>query len=146
MTRPAFPDARPGPSRDLETFDNPNPGRDYTIRIQVPEFTCLCPKTGQPDFAEILIEYVPDRRCVELKSLKLYMWSYRDEGAFHEAVTNQMLNDLVRSLKPRFLRVTAAFNVRGGIYTTVVAEQRAADWTPAEPVELPADTRRQNGG
>lgn len=146
MTRPASPDARPGPSRDLETFENPNPGRDYTIRIEVPEFTCLCPKTGQPDFAEILVEYVPDRRCVELKSLKLYMWSYRDEGAFHEAVTNQMLNDLVRSLEPRFLRVTAAFNVRGGIYTTVAAEHRAADWTPAEPVDLPADARRQNGG
>jgi 7-cyano-7-deazaguanine reductase len=146
MTNPGTADPRPGPCRDLETFVNPNPGRDYTIRIEVPEFTCLCPRTGQPDFAEILIEYVPDRLCVELKSLKLYMWSFRDEGAFHEAVTNQMLDDLVRSLEPRFLRLTADFNVRGGIYTTVVAEHRAADWCPAEPVDLPPDTRRQNGG
>ncbi len=125
------------PSKDLETFDNPHPERDYTIRIRIPEFTCLCPKTGQPDFATLHLEYVPDRRCVELKSLKLYIWSYRDEGAFHEAVTNQILNDLVAATAPRFMRLTAEFNVRGGIYTTVVAEHRAPQWQPAPPVALP---------
>ncbi|MBP8024477.1 MAG: NADPH-dependent 7-cyano-7-deazaguanine reductase QueF [Chromatiaceae bacterium] len=125
------------PSRDLETFPNPAPERDYTIRIRVPEFTCLCPKTGQPDFAELTLEYVPDRLCVELKSLKLYVWSYRDQGAFHEAVTNLMLADLVGATLPRFMRLTAEFNVRGGIFTTVVAEHRALDWNPAAPVLLP---------
>lgn len=125
------------PSKDLETFDNPMPGRDYTIRIRVPEFTCVCPKTGQPDFAIIGIEYVPERRCVELKALKLYMWSFRDEGAFHEAVTNRMLDDLVRACAPRFMRITAEFNVRGGIYTTVVAEHRDAAWQAPTPVTLP---------
>ena len=125
------------PSRDLETFPNPAPERDYTIRIRVPEFTCLCPKTGQPDFAELTLEYVPDRLCVELKSLKLYVWSYRDQGAFHEAVTNLMLADLVGATLPRFMRLTAEFNVRGGIFTTVVAEHRALDWHPAAPVLLP---------
>ena len=125
------------PSRDLETFPNPAPERDYTIRIRVPEFTCLCPKTGQPDFAELTLEYVPDRLCVELKSLKLYVWSYRDQGAFHEAVTNLMLADLVGATLPRFMRLTAEFNVRGGIFTTVVAEHRAPDWNPAAPVLLP---------
>ena len=125
------------PNRELETFPNPSPERDYTIRIRIPEFTCLCPKTGQPDFAEILVEYVPDQRCIELKSLKLYMWSFRDEGAFHEAVTNQMLRDLSGRLAPRFMRVTAVFNVRGGLYTTVVAEHRSEDWTPHARVELP---------
>lgn len=125
------------PSKDLETFDNPNPERDYTIRIQIPEFTCLCPKTGQPDFAELSLEYVADKLCVELKSLKLYVWSFRDEGAFHEAVTNQILSDLVAATQPRFMRLTAEFNVRGGIYTTVVAEQRADDWAPPEAVNLP---------
>ena len=125
------------PSRDLETFENPNPDRDYTIRIDVPEFTCLCPKTGQPDFAELRLEYVPDRRCVELKSLKLYVWSFRDQGAFHEAVTNEILADLVAATAPRFMRLTAEFNVRGGIYTTVVAEHRATDWKAPEPVTLP---------
>ncbi|MEN8261381.1 MAG: preQ(1) synthase, partial [Pseudomonadota bacterium] len=108
------------PTKALETFENPRCGRDYTIRIDVPEFTCLCPKTGQPDFATITIHYVPDRLCVELKALKLYMWSFRDEGAFHEAVTNQILDDLVQTLAPNFIRITAEFNVRGGIYTTVV--------------------------
>ena len=116
------------PSRELETFENPNPDRDYTIRIDVPEFTCLCPKTGQPDFAELRLEYVPDQRCVELKSLKLYAWSFRDEGAFHEAVTNRILADLVAATAPRFMRLTAEFNVRGGIYTTVVAEHRKKGW------------------
>jgi len=125
------------PSKDLETFDNPMPERDYTIRIEVPEFTCLCPKTGQPDFATLHLEYVPDRLCVELKSLKLYVWSFREEGAFHEAVTNRILDDLVAATAPRFMRLRAVFNVRGGIYTTVVAEHRAADWTPPVPVQLP---------
>ncbi len=125
------------PSKELETFDNPEPDRDYTIRIRVPEFTCLCPKTGQPDFATLHIEYVPDRRCVELKSLKLYVWSFREEGAFHEAVTNRILDDLVEATRPRFMRLTAEFNVRGGIYTTVVAEHRAPGWQPPPPVNLP---------
>jgi len=125
------------PSRDLETFANPAPERDYTIRIQVPEFTCLCPKTGQPDFAELTLEYVPDQLCVELKSLKLYVWSYRDQGAFHEAVTNQILGDLVGVTQPRFMRLTAEFNTRGGIDTTVVAEHRAIAWAPPIPVYLP---------
>ncbi len=125
------------PSRDLEIFPNPHPERDYTIRISMPEFTCLCPKTGQPDFATLLLEYVPDRMCVELKSLKLYIWSYRDEGAFHEAVTNQILGDLVAATEPRYMRLTAAFNVRGGIDTTVVAEHRAAGWQAPDPVALP---------
>jgi 7-cyano-7-deazaguanine reductase len=125
------------PSKDLETFPNPQAERDYTIRIRIPEFTCLCPKTGQPDFAEMTLEYVPDRLCVELKALKLYVWSFRDQGAFHEAVTNQILNDLVAATRPRFMRLTAEFNVRGGIYTTVVAEHKADDWTPNAPVELP---------
>ena len=125
------------PSKTLETFDNPQPKRDYTIRIRVPEFTCLCPKTGQPDFAEMTIEYIPDRLCVELKALKMYIWSYRDEGAFHEAVSNQILQDLVDSLQPRFMRLTADFNVRGGIYTAVVVEHRAPGWTPPPRVDLP---------
>ncbi|MEX0899897.1 MAG: preQ(1) synthase [Gammaproteobacteria bacterium] len=125
------------PSRDLETFENPNPDRDYTIRIDVPEFTCLCPKTGQPDFAELRLEYVPDRTCVELKSLKLYVWSFRDEGAFHEAVANRILADLVTATAPRFMRLTAEFNVRGGIYTTVVAEHRKPEWQAPDPVRLP---------
>jgi len=125
------------PSKALETFPNPQPERDYTLRIRVPEFTCLCPKTGQPDFAELTLEYVPDRLCVELKSLKLYVWSFRDEGAFHEAVTNRILNDLVEAIQPRFMRLSADFNVRGGIYTRVVAEHRAADWQAPAPVSLP---------
>ena len=125
------------PSKSIETFDNPQPERDYTIRIQIPEFTCLCPKTGQPDFAELTLEYVPDRRCVELKSLKLYVWSFRDEGAFHEDVTNRILDDLVKACEPRFMRLTVEFTVRGGIYTTVVAEHMAADWTPPGKIELP---------
>jgi 7-cyano-7-deazaguanine reductase len=125
------------PSSTLETFANPSPQRDYTIRIRIPEFTCLCPKTGQPDFAELLLEYVPDRLCVELKSLKLYVWSFRDQGAFHEAVTNRIVADLVAALEPRFLRLGADFNVRGGIHTSVVAEHRASGWHAAAPVVLP---------
>jgi len=113
------------------------PERDYTIRIEVPEFTCLCPKTGQPDFATLNLEYVPDKLCVELKSLKLYVWAFREEGAFHEAVTNAILDDLVKATDPRFMRLTAEFNVRGGIYTTVVAEHRQPDWQAPEAVQLP---------
>jgi len=125
------------PSQDLETFPNPEPGRDYTVRIRIPEFTCLCPKTGQPDFATLDLAYVPDRRCVELKALKLYVWSYRDQGAFHEAVANRILDDLVAATAPRFMRLTAEFNVRGGLYTTVVAEHRAPGWEPPAVVTLP---------
>jgi len=110
------------PSNRLETFANPKPERNYVIRFDCPEFTCLCPKTGQPDFATIRVEYVPDQLCVELKSWKLYLWSYRDEGAFHEAVTNRICDDLVAAIAPRRLRVEAEFKVRGGITTTVVAE------------------------
>jgi 7-cyano-7-deazaguanine reductase len=125
------------PTKQLETFANPAPARDYTIRMQIPEFTCLCPRTGQPDFATLDLEYVPDRLCVELKSLKLYIWSFRDRGAFHEAVTNQIADHLESALRPRFLRLTARFNVRGGIYTTVVAERRQESWQPAAPISLP---------
>lgn len=125
------------PDKVLETFDNPHPERDYTIRIRVPEFTCLCPKTGQPDFATLNLEYVADTRCVELKSLKLFIWSFRNEGAFHEDVTNRILNDLVKTCAPRFMRLTAEFNVRGGIYTTIVAEYRAPNWQATEKVDLP---------
>jgi 7-cyano-7-deazaguanine reductase len=125
------------PSKEIETFENPQNDRDYTIRIRIPEFTCLCPKTGQPDFAELTLDYVPDRICVELKSLKLYIWSYRDEGAFHEAVTNRILDDLVAATQPRFMRLTADFKVRGGIYTTVVAEHRRPSWTAPSRVDLP---------
>ncbi|MEW8027627.1 MAG: preQ(1) synthase [Candidatus Thiodiazotropha sp.] len=125
------------PSKDLETFDNPQPDRDYTIRINIPEFTCLCPKTGQPDFAEMTLEYVPDKLCVELKALKMYIWSFRDQGAFHEAVTNEILSDLVQATQPRFMRLTAEFNVRGGIYTTVVVEHRADNWISPAAVRLP---------
>lgn len=125
------------PNKDLETFENPNTERDYTVRITIPEFTCLCPKTGQPDFATIKLDYVPHKSCVELKSLKLYIWSFRDEGAFHEAVTNQMRDDLVAAMNPRYLRVTAEFNVRGGIYTTVVADYQQEQWQSAPPVHLP---------
>jgi 7-cyano-7-deazaguanine reductase len=125
------------PSKQIDTFENPQPERDYTIRIDVPEFTCLCPMTGQPDFATLSIEYIADKLCIELKSLKLYTWSFRDEGAFHEAVTNQILDDLVKAIHPRFMRLNAEFNVRGGIYTTVVAEHRAEGWVAPTPVILP---------
>jgi 7-cyano-7-deazaguanine reductase len=125
------------PGKILETFANPRMGRDYTIRIRIAEFTCLCPKTGQPDFATIHIAYVPAERCVELKSLKLYIWSYRDEGTFHEAVVNQILDDLVSACVPSFMRISAKFNVRGGISTTVVAEHRRDGWKAPEVVRLP---------
>src|ERR1700744_2829462 len=125
------------PSNSLETFVNPAPQRDYTIRMTIPEFSCLCPKTGQPDFATLKLEYVPHELCVELKSLKLYIWSFRDRGASHEAVTNEILQALVGATEPRFLRLTAEFNVRGGIYTTVVAEPRRSGWLPPPVATLP---------
>ena len=125
------------PSRTLETFANPAPERDYTIRMSIPEFSCLCPKTGQPDFANLRLEYVPNERCVELKSLKLYIWSFRNRGAYHEAVTNEILADLVAATAPRFMRLAADFNVRGGIYTTIVAEHRRPGWQGIAPVTLP---------
>ena len=121
------------PTKEIETFPNPRPGRDYEVAFEIPEFTCLCPKTGQPDFATFHIKYVPAELCVELKALKLYMWSFRDEGHFHEDVTNRILDDLVRATAPRFMRLTAVFNVRGGVYTHVVAEHRARGWTGTLP-------------
>jgi 7-cyano-7-deazaguanine reductase len=121
------------PSQRLETFANPTPQRDYRIHMEIPEFTCLCPKTGQPDFATLVLDYVPDRLCVELKSLKLYVWSYRDQGAFHEAVTNRILDDLARATKPRYMKLEARFNVRGGITTTVIAEHRKKGWRESAP-------------
>ncbi len=124
------------PTKELETFENPMPTRDFHIHIEIPEFTCLCPKTGQPDFATLFLDYIPDQRCVELKSLKLYIWSFRDEGHFHEAVTNRILDDLVRATDPRFMRLTSKFYVRGGIFTNVVAEHRKAGWQPQPRVEL----------
>ena len=127
---------RQAPAKTLETFPNPNPGRDYAIRMEIPEFTCLCPKTGQPDFATLHLEYVPDARCVELKSLKLYVWSFRDEGKFHEAVTNEILDDLVAATRPRYMRLTAEFFVRGGIYTTVEADYRMKGGKAPERVDL----------
>ena len=125
------------PSKELEVFENPQPDKDYTIRIRMPEFTCLCPKTGQPDFATLHLEYVPDKSCIELKSLKMYVWSFRDEGAFHEAVTNRILDDMVVACAPRFMRLTAEFGVRGGIYTTVVAEHSKPGWQAPPPIQLP---------
>jgi 7-cyano-7-deazaguanine reductase len=124
------------PKTHVETFPNPSPGRDFVIRIRIPEFTCLCPVTGQPDFAELLLEYIPEAACVELKALKLYIWSFRDRGTFHEAVTNEIADVLAQALAPRFLRLTGTFNVRGGLYTSVVAEHRAPGWAPAPAVVL----------
>jgi 7-cyano-7-deazaguanine reductase len=131
------PHAASRPSKQLDVFANPNPGRDYLIHMQVPEFTCLCPLTGQPDFAVFSIDLIPDALCVELKSLKMYVWSFRDEGAFHEAVTNRVLEDLATATRPRYLRVTARWGVRGGIFTNIVVEHRKRGWTPAAPVDLP---------
>jgi 7-cyano-7-deazaguanine reductase len=125
------------PSKTLETFPNPEKGRDYTIRMKIPEFTCLCPKTGQPDFATLHLEYIPADSCVELKSLKLYMWSFRNEGGFHEALTNHILNDLVAATQPKFMRLRGEWYVRGGIFTDVVVEHRASGWIPAPRVDLP---------
>ncbi|MBK6675032.1 MAG: NADPH-dependent 7-cyano-7-deazaguanine reductase QueF [Proteobacteria bacterium] len=125
------------PATSVETFANPSPQRDYTIRMSMPEFTCLCPKTGQPDFATLKLEYVPDQLCVELKSLKLYLWSFRDRGCFHEAVTNEILGHLAGATHPRFMRLTAEFFVRGGIYTTVVVQHVAPGWQSPQDVRLP---------
>ena len=124
------------PGKNLDTFANPYPDRDYTIRIRTPEFTCLCPKTGQPDFATLQLEYVPDQSCIELKSWKLYVWSYRDAGAFHEDVSNRILNDLVKACQPRFMRLQADFNVRGGVYTDVTVEHRQPGWSPTDVITL----------
>ena len=124
------------PTRKLETFSNPTPLRDYHIHMEIPEFTCLCPKTGQPDFATLILDYIPDKKCVELKSLKLYIWSYRNEGAFHEAVTNRIVDDLVAVLKPRYLRLTAKFFVRGGIFTNVIVDHRKSRWKPLPIVNM----------
>ena len=132
------------PSTSLETFPNPAPQRDFQIHMEIPEFTCLCPKTGQPDFATLILDYIPEKTCVELKSLKLYVWSFRDQGCFHEAVTNQILDDLVRATKPRFMRLTAKFFVRGGIFTNVVAEHRKKGWKPVQPVELAEFSTQSN--
>jgi 7-cyano-7-deazaguanine reductase len=132
--RPAV--APSAPQKHLDVFANPSPGRDYVIEFVIPEFTCNCPLTGQPDFAQFAIEMIADRLCVELKSLKLYLWSYRNEGAFHEKVTNQILDDIVAAARPRFARIRARWNVRGGIYTNVAAEYRAKGWKPAAPVAL----------
>jgi 7-cyano-7-deazaguanine reductase len=132
---PAVPPS--APSRDLQVFPNPAPERDYVIRFDVPEFTCLCPLTGQPDFAQFKIEIVADRLCVELKSLKMYFWSFRNEGAFHEKVTNTILNDLAGAIAPRFVRIHADWFVRGGIRTFVTAEHRKRGWKPAPRVDLP---------
>ncbi|QOJ19836.1 MAG: NADPH-dependent 7-cyano-7-deazaguanine reductase QueF [Gammaproteobacteria bacterium] len=124
------------PEKTLETFPNPMTSRDYHIHMEIPEFTCLCPKTGQPDFATLILDYVPDKKCIELKSLKLYIWSYRDEGVFHEAVTNKILDDLVAVLKPRYLRIIARFYVRGGIFTNVIVDHRKKGWQPKPMVLL----------
>jgi len=125
------------PSKELHVFANPARERDYVIRFHIPEFTCLCPLTGQPDFAQFHIEMVADALCIELKSLKMYLWSYRDEGAFHEKVTNSILDDIVRATAPRFARISARWNVRGGITTDVVAEHRARGWKPASLITVP---------
>lgn len=125
------------PSKDLQTFPNPAPENDYTIKITVPEFTCLCPLTGQPDFANFVIEYIPEKECVELKSLKMYFWSFRDESGFHEKLTNDILTKLASVTQPRFMRITANWNVRGGIFTTITAEHRADGWAPSKRIELP---------
>jgi len=131
-------------NKHLETFPNPSSKRDYHIHMEVPEFTCLCPKTGQPDFATLILDYIPDADCVELKSLKLYMWSFRDEGHFHEDMTNRILDDLVTVTKPRFMRLTAKFYVRGGIFTNVIAEHRKPGWEPQPRVDLASFETQSN--
>jgi 7-cyano-7-deazaguanine reductase len=137
-TERAMPPNPPSaPSKELHVFANPAPERDYVIQFQIPEFTCLCPLTGQPDFAHFVIDIVADRLCVELKSLKMYMWSFRDEGAFHEKVTNDILSHIVGVSQPRFARITARWYVRGGIYTNVIAEHRKKGWKPLPAVALP---------
>jgi len=134
-TAPASPPS--APSKELQVFPNPAPQRDYVIQMQVPEFTCHCPLTGQPDFAHFTIDMIADKLCIELKSLKMYMWSFRNEGAFHEKVTNDILDDIVKATDPRFIRITAKWYVRGGIYTNVVAEHRQKGWKPQPTIELP---------
>ena len=124
-------------SRNLEIFDNPDPKRDYLIHMEIPEFTCLCPLTGQPDFATLILDYIPDEKNLELKALKLYMWSFRNEGHFHEDITNRILDDFVEAVNPRFMRLEARGWVLGGIYTTVRAEHRKPGWEPAATVDLP---------
>ena len=136
---PATPPS--APSKELQVFPNPTPKRDYAIQFQIPEFTCHCPLTGQPDFAHLTIDMVADKLCVELKSLKMYMWSYRNEGAFHEKVTNDIVDDIVRATDPRFIRLTPKWYVRGGIYTNVVAEHRQKGWKPQPRIEMPAHER-----
>ena len=125
------------PSKQLETFPNPAPERDYTIHISTHEFTCLCPITGRPDFATLEFDYIPDDLCIELKALKIYIWSYREKGCFHEDVTNKILGDIVSVISPRFMRLTAKFNVRGGLYTTVIVEHKMDGRHPTEAVILP---------
>jgi 7-cyano-7-deazaguanine reductase len=136
--RPLPPNPPTAPSKELHVFPNPAPQRDYVIEFDVPEFTCHCPLTGQPDFAHFHIEMVADKLCVELKSLKMYFWSYRNEGAFHEKVTNTILDDIVKATKPRFVRIRAKWFVRGGITTWVVAEHRKRGWKAPAPVVLPS--------
>ena len=133
--KPAVPPS--APQQHLDVFTNPEPARDYLIQFVIPEFTCHCPLTGQPDFAHFTIEMIADALCVELKSLKLYFWSYRNVGAFHEKVTNSILNDIVAATKPRYVRITARWNVRGGITTNIVAEHRKKGWRPAAPIAPP---------
>jgi 7-cyano-7-deazaguanine reductase len=124
-------------SRILQSFDNPKTERDYLISIELPEFTCLCPVTGQPDFATMTLTYIPDRECIELKSLKLYIWSFREQGCYHEEVTNNILDDLVSVVAPRFVRLTAEFNVRGGTYPTIIAEHKKTAWSPTDSTLIP---------
>jgi 7-cyano-7-deazaguanine reductase len=132
------PNPPTAPSKELHVFANPSSGRDYVIQFQIPEFTCHCPLTGQPDFAHFTIDMICDELCIELKSLKMYMWSYRNEGSFHEKVTNTILDDIVAATDPRFVRITAKWYVRGGIYTNVVVEHRKKGWTPQPRVDLPS--------
>lgn len=132
------------PEKTLETFSNPFADRDYHIHMEIPEFTCLCPKTGQPDFATLILDYIPDKKCIELKSLKLYIWSYRNEGVFHEAVTNKILDDLVAALKPRYIRLMARFYVRGGIFTNVVVDYQKKGWKPKPAIFLQGFNSQSN--
>jgi len=134
------------PSKTLATFPNPNAERDYLIHMKIPEFTCLCPMTGQPDFAILTLDYVPDRKCVELKSLKEYIWSFRDTGAFHEAVTNRILDELVAALSPRHARLKAQFNVRGGIFTTVMVAHSKRGWKPSAALAVPDNNTNNSIG
>ena len=141
-TREAPAIAPTAPQDHLDVFANPAPGRDYVIRFEIPEFTCVCPLTGQPDFARFTIDVIADRLCVELKSLKLYLWSFRNVGSFHERVTNDILDEIVKATRPRFARISADWNVRGGIFTRVVAEHRKKGWKPEPAVVLPEPAGR----